>query len=117
VRCEDIVSMDGGELMNPNQRYAGIGALLCWLALAGGAAASQENPVEATTAAGEKVFLLPNGRWEYADQKKAETQRKSVQAEEKRKASAQGGVLGIGRRIEEGDRDYNRGSLNPKLAR
>ncbi|MBL8376732.1 MAG: hypothetical protein JNM79_02585 [Burkholderiales bacterium] len=83
--------------------------------------------IEATTAAGEKVRLLPDGRWEYADGAKAALQRGERAAEAKRQDEARqaelrrergaqgGGLLGLGRTIYEGDRDYNRGSLNPKL--
>ena len=56
---------------------------------------------------------LPDGRWEFADVKKAEPQRVQREIQDARERSAQG-ILG-GRRIYEGDRDYNRGSLNPKL--
>ena len=35
------------------------------------------------------------------------------EAEIERERSAQGGWLGIGRTIQPGDKDYNRGSLNP----
>jgi len=77
------------------------------MSLAGGAA------IEATTASGEKVRLLPNGRWEYADQQKAEVQRAAAQAETSREQRAQGGLFGIGRKVYEGDKDYNRGTLNP----
>ena len=69
--------------------------------------------IEATTASGEKVRLLPNGRWEYADQQKAEVQRAAAQAETSREQRAQGGLFGIGRKVYEGDKDYNRGTLNP----
>jgi hypothetical protein len=34
-------------------------------------------------------------------------------AEAARERGAQGGFLGLGRKVYEGDRDYNRGSLNP----
>lgn len=90
-------------------------ALLFGCAAGAFPAAAQVVPIEATTAKGERVFLYQNGRWEYADTKKAEVQRKAVEAEQKREIGAQGGLFGIGRRIREGDRDYNRGSLNPKL--
>jgi hypothetical protein len=72
-----------------------------------------EGEIQATTAAGEKVRLLPNGRWEYADPKKAEPQRKAQAEETERERTAQGGWFGFGRKIYEGDKDYNRGSLNP----
>ena len=71
----------------------------------------QAGEIEATTAAGEKVRLLPNGRWEYADAKKAGPQRKAQAEELERERGAQGGWFGIGRKVYEGDRDYNRGSL------
>jgi hypothetical protein len=74
---------------------------------------AQDGVIEATTASGEKVRLLPNGRWEFADQKKAEVQRAAAQAETSREQRAQGGLFGIGRKIYEGDKDYNRGTLNP----
>jgi hypothetical protein len=83
-----------------------------------GVAHAQQDALEATTAGGEKVRLLANGRWEYLDQKKAEVQRKAVEVEMARERAAQGtigSVLGIGRPIYEGDKDYNRGTLNPKM--
>jgi len=67
----------------------------------------------ATTAGGEKVKLYPDGRWEYADPVKAEPQKKAREAELERERSSQGGWFGIGRRVQEGDKDYNRGTLNP----
>ena len=77
---------------------------------------STEQPIEATTAAGEKVRLLPNGRWEYLDQAK-QTEAKKVfdTYRENRNPDAQGGIAGFGRSINPGDKDYNRGTLNPKL--
>lgn len=69
--------------------------------------------VEAVTATGERVRLLPNGRWEWMDEKKAEFQRSAADAERARERSAQGGLLGIGRTLYPGDKDYNRGTLNP----
>jgi len=76
-------------------------------------ALAQEAAIEATTASGEKVRLLPNGRWEYVDPKKAEVQRTAASAEAAREQGAQGGLFGIGRKVYEGDKDYNRGTLNP----
>ncbi|HKO87337.1 MAG TPA: hypothetical protein VJU83_02355 [Burkholderiales bacterium] len=79
------------------------------------AAHSAEQPLEATTSAGEKVRLLPNGRWEYVDQAK-QTEAKKVfdTYRENRDPDAQGGLAGFGRTIKPGDKDYNRGTLNPK---
>jgi hypothetical protein len=88
-------------------------ALFTSLALSGAVLA--QSPVEATTATGEKVRLFPNGRWEFADQQKATVQRQAAEAEVARERSSQGGFLGLGRRVYEGDKDYNRGSLNPKM--
>ena len=75
-------------------------------------ALAQAQEVEATTAKGEKVRLFPNGRWEYVNEQKAAVQRQAVEAETARERSSQGGLFGT-RRIYEGDKDYNRGSLNP----
>jgi hypothetical protein len=75
-------------------------------------------PVEATTAGGEKVRLYPNGRWEYVDsQKAAAAQELAAQYPENktRPIEAQGGLLGVGRTVMPGDKDYNRGTLNPKM--
>jgi hypothetical protein len=72
---------------------------------------AQEAVIEAITAGGEKVRLLPNGRWEYVDPVKAEPQKKAREAEAERERNSQGGLFGIGRTIPPGDKDYNRGSL------
>ena len=72
---------------------------------------AQETVIEATTAGGERVRLLPDGRWEYADPVKAEPQKKAREAEAARERNSQGGLFGIGRTIAPGDKDYNRGSL------
>ena len=90
-----------------------IAVLLITLA-AGGSALAQDQPLEATTASGEKVRLLPNGRWEYVNVQKAAVQRQAVEADIVRERSSQGGFFGLGRRLYEGDKDFNRGSLNPK---
>ena len=84
------------------------------LVIAGSQAGAQA--VEATTAGGDKVLLHPNGRWEYVDQKKAEQARAVAQQYPENQgcpAGSQGGLFGIGRCIMPGDKDYNRGSLNP----
>ncbi len=72
--------------------------------------------IEATTPGGDKVLLHPNGRWEYVDQKKAEQARRvASQLPENQGCppGSQGGLFGIGRCILPGDKDYNRGTLNP----
>lgn len=80
-------------------------------------AAEDKTPIEATTAAGDKVRLLPNGRWEYVDQgKQAEAKAVADTYPENhlRPEGAQGGWFGGGY-IMPGDKDYNRGTLNPKM--
>jgi hypothetical protein len=75
-------------------------------------------PIEALTVDGEKVRLFPNGRWEYVDAAKAAAaQQRAVAYPENqtRPEGAQGGLFGVGRTVMPGDKDYNRGSLNPKL--
>lgn len=76
---------------------------------------AEEKIIDATTVNGEKVRLLPNGRWEFADKAK-QTEAKKVfdTYPENRNPDAQGGVFGVGRSINPGDKDYNRGTLNPK---
>ena len=74
---------------------------------------AQSASIDATTASGEKVKLYADGRWEFADPIKAEPQKKAREAELERERSSQGGWFGIGRRVQEGDKDYNRGTLNP----
>ncbi|MFN0163010.1 MAG: hypothetical protein ACKVQQ_17405 [Burkholderiales bacterium] len=101
--------------------------ILAALVVAAAGTSVQAQVIEATTASGEKVRLLPDGRWEYVDGAKAAQQKGERAAEAKRQDEARqaelrrergaqgGGLLGLGRTIYEGDRDYNRGSLNPKL--
>lgn len=83
-----------------------------------GTAASASAPIEASTASGDRVLLHPDGRWEYVDEKKAEAARKlaeTLPGGRTRPVEAQGGLFGVGRTLMPGDKDYNRGSLNPKL--
>ena len=91
------------------------------LVLAAGQCAAADldrTPVEAVTVDGQKVRLFPNGRWEFADAAKAaEAQQLAAQYPENktRPIEAQGGLFGgFGRVIMPGDKDFNRGSLNPK---
>lgn len=75
-------------------------------------------PLEALTVNGEKVRLFPNGRWEFVDAARAaQAQQLSAQYPENktRPLEAQGGLFGVGRVVMPGDKDYNRGSLNPKM--
>jgi hypothetical protein len=82
------------------------------------AADLDRTPVEAVTVNGEKVRLFPNGRWEYVDPAKAAAAQQQAAAYPENQArpdGAQGALFGIGRTVMPGDKDYNRGSLNPKL--
>lgn len=95
------------------------GALILILAAGSTLAADLDRtPLEAVTVDGQKVRLFPNGRWEFADAAKAtEAQQLAAQYPENktRPIEAQGGLFGgLGRTIMPGDKDYNRGSLNPK---
>lgn len=75
-------------------------------------------PVEAVTVNGEKVRLFPNGRWEYVDPARAAAAQQTAAKypeNQTRPEGAQGGLFGVGRTIAPGDKDFNRGSLNPKL--
>ena len=92
--------------------------MLVWVAGQGLAAELDRTPVEATTADGQKVRLFPNGRWEFTDAAKAAQAQKIAAGypeNQTRPVEAQGGLLGVGRTLMPGDKDYNRGSLNPKL--
>lgn len=101
-------------------------------------------PIEATNAAGDKILLYPDGRWEYADPaRRAAMPKPSAPPAQGTPApsatgtgaAASGGAVSakqagtvpnaaptgptqggwlFGRRVPEGDPDYNRGSLNPK---
>ena len=94
-------------------------AVLLGLATAGVTAAELDRtPVEAVTVNGDKVRLFPNGRWEYVDAAKAAAAQQKAAAypeNQARPEGGQGGLFGVGRIIVPGDKDYNRGSLNPKL--
>ena len=96
--------------------------LAIFLLIALPALAQQNLDVEATTTGGQKVILHPDGRWDFADgpQPAAATESKPAQpATATQSASqgcppgSQGGLFGIGRCIPPGDKDYNRGTLNP----
>jgi hypothetical protein len=105
--------------MNARSGGAVKGALALLFALALPAAIAEERaPIEAVTAGGEKVLLLPNGRWQFVDQAKAAEAKKIADQypeNQVRPATAQGGWFGAGRTIMPGDKDYNRGTLNPKM--
>ncbi len=101
-------------MRNPNAGMCFIAVILSALALL--PVASAQELIEATTASGEKVRLHPNGRWEYVDVQKAaaaKTVADQYPENQLRPQAAQGCMFGIGRCIMPGDRDYNRGTLNP----
>ena len=88
------------------------------LALPAQADSLDRTPVEATTASGDKVRLYPNGRWEFVDAAKAAAAKQAAEQypeNRTRPVGAQGGWFGFDRVVQPGDKDYNRGSLNPKL--
>ena len=98
---------------------AAAGVLMLGLVAANAFAAELDrSPVEAVTVDGEKVRLFPNGRWEYVDAAKALAAAQKAAAYPENQTcpeGAQGGLFGIGRTVMPGDKDYNRGSLNPKM--
>jgi len=99
-------------------RIAACVLMLCLVAADAFAAELDRSPVEALTVNGEKVRLFPNGRWEYVDAAKAAAAQQKAAAypeNQTRPEGAQGGLFGVGRTVMPGDKDYNRGSLNPKL--
>jgi len=101
-------------MRNPIAGMCFVAVILSALALL--PVASAQELIEATTASGEKVRLHPNGRWEYVDVQKAaaaKTVADQYPENQLRPQAAQGCMFGIGRCIMPGDKDYNRGTLNP----
>lgn len=91
-------------------------AVLALLLAPAVALAQGGEPIEATTASGEKVRLHPNGRWEFVDVQKAAAAKvvaDQYPENKLRPMDAQGCLFGIGRCVMPGDKDYNRGTLNP----
>ena len=79
--------------------------------------AGEGTVIEATTAAGERVQLLPDGRWKFIDEAKQAEAKKVADTYPQnhlRPEGAQGGWFGT-RVLLPGDKDYNRGTLNPKM--
>jgi len=106
-----------------------------WRALAAGALAAfalnaahaqSPAPVEATTPAGDRILLYPDGRWEYVDPAKRAASPKPAPPAAATLVAAtpvaagacppgsQGHLFGVGGCVVPGDRDYNRGSLSGK---
>jgi hypothetical protein len=94
----------------------GVRALALGALCACASAVGAQQPMEATTAGGDRILLHPDGRWEYADPKKrAESPlRPTAAAAQPGAGPAQGGLFGIGRTILPGDPEYNLGSLSGK---
>ncbi|WP_225907057.1 hypothetical protein [Methyloradius palustris] len=89
------------------------------LSMSYAAAEDAGSDIEAVTASGDKVILQPNGRWKFVEKEKAVVAEKiSKQYVENQGCpnGTQGGFfgLGVGRCIKPGDKDFNRGTLNPK---
>lgn len=81
------------------------------------AQAGEGRVIEATTAAGDRVELMPDGRWRFVDQAKQAEAKKVADTypqNQVRPEGAQGGWFGT-RTLLPGDKDYNRGTLNPKM--
>jgi hypothetical protein len=83
------------------------------------AAVAEETPadIRATTANGDAVILHADGQWEYVDTKKAQQAQEVARKLNNRvdcPVNSQGTLLGFGRCIRKGDKEYNRGSLSGK---
>lgn len=83
------------------------------------AAVAEEAPtdIQATTANGDAVILHPDGQWEYVDNKKAAAAQEVARKLNNRvecPVNSQGILLGFGRCIKKGDKEFNRGSLSGK---
>ena len=94
-----------------------VAAVLLMVLASAGALAGEGVVIEATTAAGEKVELMPDGRWRFVDAAKQAEAKKVADTYPQnhlRPEGAQGGWFGT-RTILPGDKDYNRGTLNPKM--
>ena len=73
--------------------------------------------ITAATPQGDQVILHPNGRWEFVDTKKAAVAKEVASEYVENQGcphGTQGGFLGFGRCIAEGDKDFNRGSMSGK---
>jgi len=73
--------------------------------------------ITAATPQGDQVILHPNGRWEFVDTKKAAVAKEVASQYVENQGcphGTQGGFLGFGRCIAEGDKDFNRGSMSGK---
>jgi hypothetical protein len=88
--------------------------VLTMLGLPAFAADAPGEKMEATTSAGDKVVLHPNGRWEFVDVGKAKVAQEIAKQYPENQVCPpgwRGGVLGFGRCIPPDDKDFNRGSM------
>lgn len=79
--------------------------------------AEEGKDITAATPQGDQVILHPNGRWEFVDTKKAAVAKEVASQYVENQGcphGTQGGFLGFGRCIAEGDKDFNRGSMSGK---
>jgi hypothetical protein len=92
------------------------GLILLLTALFPIASNADTSDVEAQTAAGDKVILHANGRWDYVDTAKAQAAQEIAKSYPENQGCPPGwqGGWGFGRCIPPGDKDYNRGSLSGK---
>ena len=98
-------------------RIIALGFLLTSLFSLPGMAEEIATDIRAVTPNGDQVTLHPNGRWEFVDSKKAaEADKVAKQFPENQGCppGTQGGVLGLGRCVPIGDKDFNRGSMGGK---
>ena len=92
-------------------------AVLLMMLASAGALAGEGAVIEATTAAGDRVELMPDGRWRFVDAAKQAEAKKvadSYPQNHLRPEGAQGGWFGT-RTLPPCYKDYNRGTLNPKM--
>src|SRR6188474_2525906 len=107
-----------GEMERALKRTVSCAAIVLALAIPVSMRAAEPagEAVEATTVNGDRVLLHPNGRWEYVNAQKAAAARKVAEQFPENQGcppGSQGSFFGFGRCIPPGDKDYNRGSLNP----
>lgn len=91
--------------------------ILAFLLISSATAQGVPVEIQAVTSNGDAVVLHPNGRWEFVDTKKAAQAKEIAQQFPENQgcpSNTQGGLLGYGRCIPKGDKDYNRGSLSGK---
>lgn len=84
---------------------------LSLLAISSSMTHADERDIEATTPNGDKVILHGNGRWDFVDSEKdkvAKEVAKTYPINQGCPPGSQGSIIGFGRCILPGDKDYNR---------